>query len=123
MWMPYLPVMVGMFGGIVYLALHGSQGWALFLGLVWLWSSRGFLWGLINVARQPIQHMKLTGKGGSWIGGWDRDEPGPIVTLDYRGVSFRSKPSPPSLRYQMLPSGDTFSARTLPVYTSFALRP
>ena len=42
----------------------------------------------------------------------------------YFGVSLRSAPSLPPLTYQMLPSnGDTFSARTAPVYTPFEPRP
>ena len=40
---------------------------------------------------------------------------GPILKRDYSGVSLRREPSPPLRRYQMLPSGATFRARTPPV--------
>ena len=58
-WAIYLPVLGGILLGCVYLALHGSPGWALLAALFWLWMSRGLFFGLVHVIRQPVQAMDI----------------------------------------------------------------
>ncbi len=58
-WGLYVPMLGGILLGAVYLARHGSPGWALLAASFGLWLYRGFIVGLFQVIRRPVQPMDL----------------------------------------------------------------